>query len=50
MLSRYGSLEYAHGRAQEFVAGAVGALGGVKESDAKEALIETAKFMACRAT
>jgi len=48
MLSRYGSLEYAHGRAQEFVAGAVGALGELKESDAKDALIETAKFMACR--
>jgi len=50
MLSRYGSLEYAHSRAQDFVAGAIGALDGLKESDAKDALIETAKFMACRTT
>lgn len=48
MLGRYGSLEYTHSRAQEFVARAVGALGGLKESNAKEALIETAKFMAGR--
>ncbi len=48
MLSRYGSLEYARGRAQEFVDRAVGALAGLKESDAKGALIETAKFMAGR--
>ncbi len=46
MLSRYGSLEYARGRAQEFVGKAVEALGGLKESDAKGALIETARFMA----
>jgi len=46
MLRCYGSLEYARGRAQEFVARAVGALAGLKESDAKGALIETAKFMA----
>jgi len=43
-------LEYAHGRAQEFVTRAVGALGSLKESEAKNALIETAKFMACRTT
>lgn len=49
MLMCYGSLEYARGRAQEFVARAVGALAGLKESDAKSALIETAKFMASRA-
>ena len=49
MLSRYGSLEYARGRAQEFVVKAVEALAGLKESDAKSALIETAKFMASRA-
>ncbi len=48
MLGRYGSLEYTHSRAQEFVARAVGALEGLKESNAKEALIETAKFMAGR--
>jgi len=46
MLRRYGSLEYAGGRAQEFVGRAIGALAGLKESDAKEALIETARFMA----
>ena len=49
MLSRYGSLEYARGRAQEFAGRAVGALAGLKESDAKGALIEAAKFMAGRA-
>jgi len=48
MLGRYGSLEYTHSRAQEFVARAVGALGGLKESDAKDALIETAKFITSR--
>ena len=48
MLRRYGSLEYARSRAQEFIAGAVRALAGVKENDAKKALIETAKFMASR--
>jgi octaprenyl-diphosphate synthase len=49
MLSRYGSLEYARNRAQEFIAGAVRALAGLQESDAKKALIETARFMASRA-
>lgn len=48
MLGRYGSLEYTHSRAQEFVVRAVGALGGLKESDAKDALIETAKFITSR--
>lgn len=48
MLGRYGSLEYAHSRAQEFVTRAVRALENFKESNAKNALIETAKFMACR--
>ena len=48
ILSRYGSLEYARNRAQEFVAKAVQALASLKESDAKGALIETAKFMASR--
>jgi octaprenyl-diphosphate synthase len=50
MLDRYGSLEYARSRAQEFVAAAVGALAGLKHSDAKYALIETAGFMASRAS
>ena len=48
MLGRYGSLEYTHSRAQEFVDRAVGALGGLKESNAKDALIETAKFITSR--
>ena len=48
MLGRYGSLEYTHSRAQEFVDRAVEALGGLKESDAKDALIETAKFITSR--
>lgn len=50
MLGHYGSLEYAHGRAQEFVTRAVGTMENLKESDAKNSLIETAKFMACRKT
>ena len=50
MLGRYGSLEYTHSRAQEYVARAVGTLGGLKESEPKNALIEAAKFMASRTT
>ncbi len=50
MLNRHGSLEYARHRAQEYVTKAVRALAGLKESDAKDALIETAKFMASRTT
>lgn len=48
MLSRYSSLEYIRARAQDFVAESVGVLGALKESDAKDALIETVKFMARR--
>ena len=48
MLGRYGSLEYTHSRAQEYVTRAVGALGGLKESAAKDALVETAKFITSR--
>jgi octaprenyl-diphosphate synthase len=48
MLGRYGSLEYTHSRAREYVARAVGALSGLKESAAKDALIETAKFITGR--
>jgi len=48
MLSRHGSLEYARNRTQEFVCAAVGALAGLEESQAKQALIEVAKFMAGR--
>jgi octaprenyl-diphosphate synthase len=48
MLNRYGSLEYTHKQAMEFAAKAVRALAGLKKTDAKDALIETAKFMADR--
>ena len=48
MLRAYGSLEYARSRAQEFIAKAIAAIDDLKDSDAKEALIETAKFMASR--
>ena len=49
MLTSYGSIEYARKRAQECVVQAVQALTDLPESNAKEALIETAKFMANRA-
>ena len=48
ILGRYGSLEYARGRAREFVAAAKRALAALKQNDAKDALIETAEFMAGR--
>lgn len=48
MLSRHGSLDYARDRTQDFVGAAVGALAGLEESQAKEALVEVAKFMAGR--
>jgi octaprenyl-diphosphate synthase len=44
MTRSYGSLKYAHGRAQEFVAKALQALADFREGDAKDALIETARF------
>ncbi len=49
MLSRSGSLEYAHSLAQGYVDRAVEALAGLKESIAKDALIETAGFIVARA-
>jgi octaprenyl-diphosphate synthase len=49
-LRSYGSLEYAQSRARWFAAKAVGSLANLKESDAKEALIETAGFVAERVT
>jgi len=49
MLRSYGSLEYAQSRAKEFVANAIESLTGLKDSDAKDALLETAKFMVDRA-
>jgi len=48
MLDRYGSLEYARSRAQEYIAAAKQVLAGLKQSEAKDALIETADFMADR--
>jgi len=48
MLERYGSLEYARSRSREFVAAAKQALAGLKQNDAKDALIETAEFMTGR--
>lgn len=50
MLRSYGSLEYAQSRAREFVAQAIGSLAGLKESNAKGALIETARFVTNRLT
>jgi len=48
MLDRSGSLEYAHSRAKEFTAIAKQALSGLKQSDAKDALIDMANFMVGR--
>lgn len=45
MLRQYGSLEYVHNRAQEFVAKAIAPLASLRENAAKEALIETARFI-----
>lgn len=44
MLRSYGSLEYAHNRGQEFVAKAIASLAELKDSDAKNALIEAVGF------
>ena len=48
MLKRYGSLEYVWARAQDFITDSVVALEALKENRARDALIETVKFMACR--
>jgi octaprenyl-diphosphate synthase len=45
MLRSHGSIDYAHGRAQEFIAKAIAALAELKESSAKDALIEAAGFI-----
>jgi len=50
ILNRHGSLEYARSRAHEFVTAAKEALAGLKQSNFKEALIETAEFMVARAS
>jgi octaprenyl-diphosphate synthase len=48
ILDRSGSLKYARSRAQDFIATAKQALTGLKQSDAKDALLETADFMVGR--
>jgi geranylgeranyl pyrophosphate synthase len=45
LLGRSGSLEYAQERARWFAGQAVAALAGLKDSDAKQALIQTADFI-----
>jgi geranylgeranyl pyrophosphate synthase len=49
ILERHGSLKYSYGRAQEFVTKALSALTDLHESEAREAVIETAKFIGERA-
>ena len=49
MLRSYGSLEYTRQRAQEFAEKAISALAEIGGSCAKDALIETARFVANRA-
>ncbi|MFC1738241.1 polyprenyl synthetase family protein [Planctomycetota bacterium] len=49
MLGRFGSLEYAQKRARHFAAKAVESLAGLKQSGAKDALIQTAGLIAARA-
>jgi len=48
MLDRYGSLEYARARAKKYVADAIRALDVLKPGDVKDALAETAEFVAGR--
>jgi octaprenyl-diphosphate synthase len=48
MLDRSGSLRYARSRAQDFIAAAKQALSSLKQSDARDALMRTADFMASR--
>ncbi len=45
MLKSYGSLDYAASRAQDFVSKAIAALADLGGSDAKEALVHTARFV-----
>jgi octaprenyl-diphosphate synthase len=45
LLGRSGSLEYAQERARWFATQAIAALAGLKDSDAKQALIQTADFI-----
>jgi len=48
MLNRRGSLRYADRRARQYVTEAITELTLLSDSDAKKALIETARFAACR--
>lgn len=48
MLQRLGSLEYVRRRAQQFITVAIESLSGLESSPAKNALIETAGFVAGR--
>jgi len=50
MLNRYSSLEYARKRARECTTAAIQALSDLEQSQAKDALIETAEFMVARTT
>jgi len=48
MLRRRGSLQYAHERAEKYVTSAIEALAELPESEARDALAQTARFMADR--
>lgn len=48
MLTEQGSIEYAQRRAEEYVKQAIRTLAGLKNSDGKDALIATARFVAGR--
>jgi octaprenyl-diphosphate synthase len=48
LLTRYGSVQYARAQADDYVAQATGALQGVPAGKARDALVETARFMAHR--
>ncbi|MHC4666058.1 MAG: hypothetical protein ACYS9T_08900, partial [Planctomycetota bacterium] len=44
-LRSHGSLKYAQGRAESFVTKSITALAGLRESEGKEALVQTARFI-----
>jgi len=50
LLGRHGSLRYAHEQAQAHMAAAARALAGLPAGEARDALLETARFMANRTT
>ena len=49
MLLRHGCLDYAHERARSYIVKATDALNSLPPGEAREALVETAHFMANRA-